>query len=646
MARLLLFVLAALALLAAPAAAAPKPATFQVGTAAVDIAPDPGTPVYSGGFGQSPPLSKVHDGTSLEVRAFYVSNGRKALAFAVADLQGWFAATQGTDLGITSARELGAQLASGAGGVPMAREDVIVQSSHGHAAPTLMGIWGPVPDSYIKKVHRATAEAIGKAAGAARPAHLELGTFDAPWLNNIDTFQTDSYPGWAQDGQVSVLRASTPNGASIGSFVNVPAHPDIACGTCGPERGGQQLSPDYFGFVRDALDERLGGTNIVSGATLGREETPLQVDGVQAARFFSGVVNGITGRAMIDADPITSNELTSVESLVQVAGTNPALLALNAAWNLPEAQRQAMLENVGQYPLNRSMQPPYLTGNVIGTYLSAFRIGDHAFLSMPGEPFPEIRNGIEKAVTGADTVVALSLAQDTWGYFYPAWVFPFTAFYETDHHTYNVAPHAGDQIIKAQADNVAALGFDVGVPVGQPMPTRFDQSTRPGVQALASPTWGHVDDDGTLTVTLEAIYEDAQFNGAPANGKIRWDLGDGTTAESGSGQRFTHEFEPGRYAIRVAATDTNGKTATWRVRLRVFRQLRPQVEAEHVTGRTYRFTASAVGGDGHELAYRWRFGDADRAEGRVVEHTFAPDQPRTARVTVADGTTMTASARW
>src|SRR6476620_2329804 len=153
-------VLACLAL-AAPAAAAPKPATFQVGAASESIAPIPGVPVYAGGFGASPPITATHD--PIEVRAFYVSNGRHAVAMAVVDAQAWFAAYQeGPGYGISSAREAAAREISG-DGVPMSAQDIVVHSTHTHAGATLEGIWGPVPPRYLQLVHDQTVRAIVEA---------------------------------------------------------------------------------------------------------------------------------------------------------------------------------------------------------------------------------------------------------------------------------------------------------------------------------------------------------------------------------------------------------------------------------------------------------------------------------------------------
>jgi hypothetical protein len=634
--RLSLAALAAALLLAAPAQAA---TTFQVGAATANIDPLPGVSVYAGGFGMSPPITKSHD--PLEVRAIYVSNGRKAVAMAVVDAQAGFSAYQdASGLGWTGVREDAAAQIKG-----MAAQDIIVQATHSHAAPTLEGIWGPVPLPYLQHVHDQAVKAIVEAAKRARTARLEIGTYDAPWMNNIDTQQTDSYPGWAQDGQVSALRAISPSGESIATFVSVPAHGDIVEGSA-----EKQLSADYFGFVRTALDERLGGVNIVGPATLGREETPVQVGGFGPSQWFSGVVTSIVGRALADAHPITDDTIASSESFVRVAGTNPALLALVAAWKLPDEQKQQVADASGTYPIDRSTDPPHLTGTVIGTPLTALRIGGNAFLSMPGEPFPEVRYAIANAVTGADTVVALSKGQDDWGYFYPAWAWGFTSLYPSDHNIYNIAPQAGDQVIADQAANAGKLGFTVEkAAIGTPLPTRWEQATRPGLQAMASPTWGDVGEDGTLTVTFTSIWSDAFVNGGALAGPVKVDFGDGSPPADVTGdkrKRFTHDYAPGTYTVRFTAQDTNGNQAAWQLVVRAYPRLRPEVDAEKTGARTYRLTGSARGGDGQRLAYRWRFADGTTAAGRVVEHTFAPGDARAATLTVADGTTMTASVPW
>src|SRR3954451_23620799 len=604
----------------APGASA---ATFKAGAATASI--DPPMPVYAGGVGLSPPITQVHD--PLEVRAFYVSHGKHAVAIAVVHAQAWFASYQdGADLGISGARERAARQIGGG----MAASDIIVQSTHSHAAATLEGIWGPVPRAYLELVRDRTAKALADAARNARPARLQWASLEAPDLDNIDVAQTDSYSGWVQDGQISVLRAVAPDtGETIGSFTAVPAHGDIVNGA-----GLKLLSADYFGFVRHDLDERLGGVNVVGPATLGREETPVQTNGLEDSRWFATVVTSLVSRALGRARWVTATTLASKEAVIEVPGPRAALLAPLAANHRPDDVKRQSADAGGTYPINRADTSPYLTANVIGTPLTALRIGPLAFLSMPGEPFPEVRKTIADAVKGARQVVALSKGQDDLGYFYPAFVYPFTATYDSDHHTYNVAPQAGDQVIQGQFDNLSALGFGVDRTVARPLPNRYEQGLAPGVQALAAPPEGDVGADGTLPVTLQGIYGAAQFGGADLDGPLRWDFGDGTTGESGSEKRFVHAFRPGRYTATVTARDTNGHEARWSLPVVVHPRLRASIERDggHLVG-------TMRGGKGPALAWRWQTPDGRTASGRTI-------RARSATLTVTDATGTMASTTY
>src|SRR3954452_22805986 len=167
---------------AAPVLAAPKPADFQVGASVQSLAPPPGVDVYDGGFGPSPPITKVDQESPVQVRAIYISNGKHAVAIATLDAQAYFSAYQeDATLGITGVRDAAAQAISGDASVPdMTNADIIVQATHTHAGATLEGIWGPVPLPYLKLVHDQTVKAIIEAERRAKAAHLQMGSYDAP----------------------------------------------------------------------------------------------------------------------------------------------------------------------------------------------------------------------------------------------------------------------------------------------------------------------------------------------------------------------------------------------------------------------------------------------------------------------------------
>lgn len=82
------------------------------------------------------------------------------------DAQAMFASyREDPHLGLTGIRQDAAQQIGGG----MTQGDIIVQATHSHAAPTLEGIWGPVPIAYLRKVHDQTVAAIVEAAENAKP---------------------------------------------------------------------------------------------------------------------------------------------------------------------------------------------------------------------------------------------------------------------------------------------------------------------------------------------------------------------------------------------------------------------------------------------------------------------------------------------
>jgi hypothetical protein len=578
-------VMAAVAIVATgtgTAAAAPRPALFRAGAAARSI--NPTGPVYSGGFSLSPGITKVHD--PLQVRAFYVSNGRTALAFAVIDAQGYFSGyEEGADVGALADRIDAARAASAAGGIRMTQSDVIVQATHTHAGPTLEGIWGPVPVSYLKLVHDQVVSAITVAARTAQPAHLQFATLSDPNIAGVNINQ-DNYQGWVNDTQLSILRAvSSSTGATIGVFANVPTHGAHVCGQC-----LSILSADYFGAVRAKLDRELGGVSVVGPASLGRLESPVETTGFTNMEWISGVIANDLLEALAHARWIASDTLEAHESAIQFTATNAGLVALNDAWSLPDSQKQQEAAATGIYPIDRAIRAPFRTGDTFGSWLTAFRIGNEAFLSMPGEPFPEIRLTLARA-TSAKTVVALSKGQDDFGYFFPAFDAGFPEVYNSDHAVFNVSPSLGDQIVSADESLLSAVGFRTRSLAASPLHNDYAQEKLPGLQTLASPPTGDAGPAGKFTTTLQAIYMPAANIDAPLDGQIHWDFGDGAHADTGylqvgqdhgqTGQGthgrpvlFSHSFRPGTYRVRATGADTNGNPVAWTITVRVFTRLR------------------------------------------------------------------------
>jgi len=617
-------------------AAAPPPALFRVGSAVRSVAPP--VPVFPGGYGSyagAAALTKTY--SPLEVRAFYVSNGRHAIAMASVDSQAWFAAVQQGPWGISDARrDAAAQINAGHSGPTIAASDLVVQGTHSHSAPTVEGIWGPVPDRYLRLVHDQAVAALVAAARAAQPAHLQVGSISSRDIDDV-TIADDTLAGWDIDGQISAIRATSPTtGATLATYVSIPAHPVTINGQ---ER--KVLGADYFAPLRTDLEQELGGTVVAGPATLGRQEPPVQTTDYTQLDFYARALTGLVLRALATAHPVTDPTVASSETMLEVPATNAAILGLAYAWQTPEPARTQAAQTATLFPADRSLQPPYLAGNTVGTPLTALRLGRTLLVSMPGEPYPEVVQAVREAVHGADLVIALSKGQDDLGYFMPAWTYGFGVAEGTDHPLFSVAPQMGDQVAVADGQLASAVGFDASpLPASLPAPRDFAAALQPGLQALAASAAGDAGPDGRYHPQLEAIYNAAVYNGSPNSGGVHWDFGDGTKATTGylltatgpQGRSFVdHGFLPGRHTIRVTARSAAGDTATWTTEVRVFPRLRAGIARRGST-----LTARALGGDGHVLAATWTLDG--KVIGRGTTISLAARDAERVRVEVVDGT--------
>ena len=185
MRRVVLAVMSAVLVLAGLAATAEaklaKP--YLVGAASRSINPDPdgtfaGKPVYLGGYGigggspvfEGRPATGVL-GEGLSVRAFAVSDGRTPFAIADIEAQGWFVALKNGPYGLLDMRKEVERRTGGA----LPAENVVIQSDHSHSGPDPLGVWGGVPDEYLRVRRRpAPSTRSSPRTGRWRPAHALL----------------------------------------------------------------------------------------------------------------------------------------------------------------------------------------------------------------------------------------------------------------------------------------------------------------------------------------------------------------------------------------------------------------------------------------------------------------------------------------
>jgi len=638
--RAALALIAALALLGlalanGPAARAAEPATFEVGAAAANINPD--TPQYIGGYGyKGGPTMDVND--DLEVRAFVVGKGAEAAVFVSADLTGWFSAYDGSNLepyGIDRTREKIAE-ALKAHGFEIDRKSVIINSTHTHSAPAVVGIWGPTDAAYLKKVSDAAVDAASRAAAGAKTSEIWTAVGDVRsfvWQNGQGTNHPD---GFEADNRLPVMWARDPQtGATNALYANVPNHPDQFRG-----EAHNKLSADWPGYARKALDAQNGGTAVIAAGTLGRQEPPGSVNTYDEVIPQGEYVANEIQRTLAKATPLTSDEIAASEKHFTFAADNAALINLIEGYRPPNG---ACLDGVGYCAIPRSKAPDYFipgAGSVlpkVGATTSAIRIGDLVYATNPGEAFPEVNRAIRESVSGAREVNAVALT-DMLGYYYVRTDYTEQQFGSSNFETYNV----GEDFAQVNADKareaVAELGFTTA-PKTVHAPFDADVENRVGVQwypdqlESADPT---INIYGTATRSQDKLVD------APAT--IEWDFGHGATVTTENGERFDHTFPgPGTYEVTATVTGSNAKTRTWTDTITIDP---PLTATATVAKRAWNGAALKVtgsGGSGEAIGARWTCHDGKEVDGLNV--TCTGKGAGQAKVTLVDGAGNEATAQ-
>ena len=460
---------------------------FRVGFAkelldpsAADIA---GGQLHLGGYGIFPTRATTGplvdgDGSveHLYVRAVAISNDAgKTLLLAALENQGTFTAYKQGAFGIWDVR----QQVSHDTGVPAAM--IVVNSDHSHAGPDLIGLWGGVPVDYLKYVHDQAVKALDEAYAKRVPATLAVGA-------NIPTMPTPAQGGYAAgtatpgedfvhsqfgqdsltgyhdetvDTQLRVLQAYDQRGAPLGTLINYAAHATVMGG------GNVRYSADWPGRVAAATElavrEPVAVTMV---ADVGRSQPPRPTTytGANRPAGLTGDVDALDTwtrlftpwvlDALSHAAPLSGHNdtISGTEVFTREPATNAALLGVSYSGELP----------VRGYGAYRASTAPWVTGNAIGTFVSAHRVGDILFTAAPGEAYPDIRAGVSKELSGMRAVFTFGLANDQLGYL----IAPTTEYGwitvsnpGNDNAFFNVTPAYGDHVMCTQTAAAAGLGF-------------------------------------------------------------------------------------------------------------------------------------------------------------------------------------------
>lgn len=234
----------------------------RVGSAERDITPAVGC--YMGGFGIG--RTSTHVSAPLKVRAFVVESDARRIAIVGVD-----------NLGVM--RDDVDWIKRGLAGFAVG--DVFVCSSHTHAGPDLIGLWGFFfmttgrDRDYVAALRRAAVEAVAEARANAAPARLELGEAMLPPEGLVKNANRKG----VFDRRVTVLHArAIDDGRPLGTLLHLACHPEVM------PRRNTGLSSDFVGALCDEWRARGHGQAVFANGALGAMISPTGV-----ARDESGV---------------------------------------------------------------------------------------------------------------------------------------------------------------------------------------------------------------------------------------------------------------------------------------------------------------------------------------------------------------------
>ncbi|MEA2473670.1 MAG: hypothetical protein QOE06_1585 [Thermoleophilaceae bacterium] len=440
--------------------------TYSIGVASRSINPDAdgrwkGEPVYLGGYGiggGSPVVSGRAAtgvlGTGPSVRALTIGDGKHTIAIGDIEVQGWFVANKDAPYGLMDIRRA-VEKATGGG---LRAEQVTVQSDHSHGGADPMGVWGNVPLDFRRYMFQQAVDAIVDSYRNREPANLYYGT--APGRDLLsnqfgeDPFNDTSHND-VMDSDVRVLQARTSTDKPIATILNFSAHSTVLGSS------NTRITGDWEQRANLMLADQLGGKAMTIIGTFGRSQPAdrgcatnpkadqkVEADAIcildsYAQRVVDRAKQAIGNATLVAGDPIVDSR----SYLIQDPAENGIVyLGLGVAGSPGGAE------------IDRSLSPPWVQGNILGTVTQTVRIGDVLLSAVPGEIYPQIALKVRDAVPGMRGYMTAGLANDQLGYI----IAPLEAYPDPVRRTFFNS--RGDQVSPIGNDNYA---FNVSLTLGE-----------------------------------------------------------------------------------------------------------------------------------------------------------------------------------
>lgn len=383
---------------------------FRAGAAATIINPPLGTSL--GGYFYERPCGQILD--DLHAKALVLDDGVTTVAMVVCDLQ----AVESTE--VNAAREM----ASVATGIPA--RNIMISTTHTHTGPQVRrNRTVRVNNEYLSVLPGMIADAITAAHSKLQPASVRLGEESEDRLAFNRRFrmadgrvvfnprkQAEGIlgPDGPIDPQLNVLRLDGEDGRPLAILANYAMHPDVM--------GGCDASADFPGQASRIVSSLYESNPLViymqgAAGNINQRDisNPNPQNGPEEVLKIGRALAGKILAAAELAVPIAGSPITTARQILDIKyhPLTPELRAkAEAVRSDPNAGEfdRAQAEAIAKYALD---------GKSAEVEVQAIRIGDTAFVGIPGEYFVEYGLSIKEWSPFEQTFIA-ELANNTFGY--------------------------------------------------------------------------------------------------------------------------------------------------------------------------------------------------------------------------------------
>jgi hypothetical protein len=281
---------------------------------------------------------------------------------------------------------------------------VFISSTHQHAGPDTMGLWGRIPiftkgrnENYMKFVRDSAVTLIAETVKKTKPATLKIAK------TKSDGFSKNRREPELLDPDIFIILVDGKE-KRIATMVNFGCHPEVIF------RRNTLISADFPGVLVKILEEKYGGTALFINGILGGMITP-----------DTGLIRQPKYRPIKKpADDFEKCEAMAKILAQWIVDSISSAETLQPVWRIrTAAQINVPMENHAfklgvKYGAILTSPEVFKDWEVI-TEITVIHIGDAIILAVPGEILPKL--GLEiKSMFPGKYVMMFTLTNDELGY--------------------------------------------------------------------------------------------------------------------------------------------------------------------------------------------------------------------------------------